>query len=60
MMNTADERQTAGPLGARQLAPRIYALRARRLALRVQPRARGDQVNELRPRQVAAKGDKIM
>ena len=57
MDSTADERQTAGPLRARQLAPRIYATRARRLALRIQLRARGDEGNELRPRRVAAKGE---
>ena len=57
MDNTADERQTVGPLRARQLAPRIYATRARRLALRMQLRARGDEGNELRPRRVAAKGE---
>ena len=50
------ERQQA-PLLARQLAPRIYATRARRLALRVQLRACGDEGNELRPGRVAAKGE---
>ena len=54
MTNAADQTETAGALSARQLAPRIYARRARQLALRIQLRARYNTLYELAPRQIAA------
>ena len=54
MTNAADKRETAGPLGARQLAPRVYARRARQLALRMLLRAHGNVSYERAPGRVAA------
>lgn len=54
MTSTAEQARAVSPLGARQLAPRIYADRARRLALRIQLRAHEKTFNELAPRRVAA------